>query len=162
MAAVDWIFCVVLLGSLLLGFWRGLVFEVLSLFGWIVAFVLAQWWAPTLAEHLPFGSPGDSARYAAGFVIVFVAAAFACGLVASLMRRLITTVGLRPVDRTLGAAFGLVRGMVLLLAAAVVVHMTPLHTSLWWQQSQVAPVLQSALESLKPVLPDAFAQFLSR
>jgi len=162
MAAVDWIFCAVLLASLLLGLWRGLVFEVLSLCGWIVAFVLAQWWAPVVAEHLPLGDPGDSARYAAGFVIVFVAGAFACGLVASLMRRLVSTVGLRPVDRTLGAAFGLARGALLLLVAAVVVQVTSLHASPWWQQSQVAPLLQVALEGLKPALPEAFAQFLSR
>ena len=35
----------------LLGLWRGLVFEVLSLLGWVAAFLLAQWLAPRLAPH---------------------------------------------------------------------------------------------------------------
>jgi membrane protein required for colicin V production len=40
--------------------------------------------------------------------------------------KLVASVGLRPVDRALGAAFGVVRGVVLVLAATVVVSMTPL------------------------------------
>ncbi|MES2184900.1 MAG: CvpA family protein [Pseudomonadota bacterium] len=159
MAAVDWIFGAVLVASLVIGLWRGLVFEVLSLLGWVAAFVAAQWFAPQVAEWLPLGDSGNAARYAAGFVIVFIAAAFAAGLVASLLRRLVSTVGLRPVDRTLGAAFGLVRGVLLLLAAAVVVETTSLRESVWWQESQAAPLLHAALTGIKPALPEAFGKF---
>jgi steroid 5-alpha reductase family enzyme len=56
-------------------------------------------------------------RYAAGFAVVFILAVFAGGLVAWGTSKLVEAVGLRPVDRVLGAAFGLVRGVVLLLAA---------------------------------------------
>ena len=45
MAMLDWIFLAVLLASMLIGAWRGLVFEVLSALGWLVAFMAAQWWA---------------------------------------------------------------------------------------------------------------------
>ena len=41
MSTLDWIFVVVVLGSLLLGAWRGLVNELMSLAGWLAAFVLA-------------------------------------------------------------------------------------------------------------------------
>ena len=40
MLALDWIFGGVLLLSLLVGAWRGLVVEVLSLANWAVAFVV--------------------------------------------------------------------------------------------------------------------------
>jgi membrane protein required for colicin V production len=43
----------VLGASLLLGAWRGLVYELMSMLGWIAAFVLAQWWAPEVALRLP-------------------------------------------------------------------------------------------------------------
>lgn len=159
MAAVDWILVAVLAASMVIGLWRGLVFEVLSLLGWVVAFVLAQWFAADVGGHLPMGESGEGARYAAGFVLVFIAAAFAAGLVASLLRKLVSTVGLRPVDRTLGAAFGLVRGALLLLAAAVVVETTSLRESAWWTESQAAPYLHAALTGIKPALPEAFAKF---
>ena len=45
MLTLDWILLAVLLASLLLGAWRGLVYEVLSVLNWVASFVLAQWWA---------------------------------------------------------------------------------------------------------------------
>ena len=79
MAILDWVFIAVLVASLMLGAWRGLVYEVLSVMSWIAAFVLAQWLAPDVASRLPMGSAAEPVRYAAGFVVVLVAAAFAGG-----------------------------------------------------------------------------------
>lgn len=160
MTPVDWILLAVLLASLLLGAWRGLVYELMSMLGWIAAFVLAQWWAPEVAARLPMSGSSEPVRYAAAFVLVFVAGAFAGGLLAWLTRKLVEAIGLRPVDRTLGAAFGLVRGIVLLLAAAVVMDMTPLKSSGEWQASRGAGLLSAALKGLKPVLPEAFGKYL--
>lgn len=160
MALLDWIFLAVLGFSLLLGAWRGLVYEVLSVMGWVAAFVLAQWFAPDAAAWLPLGNTTQALRYAAGFVLVFVAGAFGAGLLAWGIKKLVEAVGLRPVDRTLGAAFGLVRGVVLLLAAGVVINMTPLRDGPWWQESSGAGVVTAALRGLKPVLPHEFGQYL--
>lgn len=160
MATLDWVFVAVLVASLALGAWRGLVYEVLSVLGWIAAFVLAQWLAPDAAAWLPMGGSGEALRYAAGFVLVFIAAAFAAGLLAWLVKKLVEAVGLRPVDRTLGAAFGLVRGAVLLLAGAVVVNMTPLRNGEWWTESMGAGVSTTVLRGLKPVLPEQFGRYL--
>ena len=160
MATLDWVFVAVLVGSLALGAWRGLVYEVLSVLGWIAAFVVAQWLAPDAAAWLPMGGSGDAVRYAAGFVLVFIATAFAAGLLAWLVKKLVAAVGLRPVDRTLGAAFGLVRGAVLLLAAAVVINMTPLRSGEWWTESTGAGVSTTVLRGLKPVLPERFGRYL--
>ena len=161
MAAVDWVFLAVLGLSMLLGAWRGLVYEVLSVLGWAVSFYAAQYFAPTVSGWLPLQSSSQTVRYAAAFVIVFVAAVFAAGLLAFLLKKLIEAIGLRPVDRTMGAAFGLVRGAILLLAAAVVMDMTALKNSVWWQESKGAPVLTATLKGLKPVLPEKFANYLN-
>jgi membrane protein required for colicin V production len=160
MAVLDWIFLGVLILSLVLGAWRGLVFEVLSLAAWAVAFVVAQWFAPDVAAMLPMAGAGDAVRYAAGFVLTFILAVFAGGLIASLVKRLMSAVGLAPVDRALGAAFGLVRGVIILLAATVVVAMTPLKSSGWWQESVGAGVSSAVLKGLKPVLPQEFGKYL--
>jgi membrane protein required for colicin V production len=161
MATLDWIFAGVLTLSLLLGAWRGLVYEVLSLLSWIAAFILAQWLAPSAAKWLPMQGAGESLRYAAGFVVVFVASVFAGGLVAFLMGKLVSAVGLRPVDRLLGALFGLARGVLLLMAVTVVVNMTPLRTSADWQASFAARVAGVLLHGLQPVLPQEFGKYLS-
>jgi membrane protein required for colicin V production len=160
-AAVDWILLGVLVFSLLLGAWRGLVYEVLSLLAWVAAFYAAQWFAPQVAAWLPMHSASQQIRHVAAFVLVFIAAVFVAGLVAFLVKKLVESVGLRPVDRTMGAAFGLLRGLVLLLAATVVINMTALKGSAWWQESQGAVLLESSLKNIKPLLPEQFAKYLN-
>lgn len=160
MHTLDWIFLAVLLISLVVGAWRGLVYELLSVANWIVAFVLAQWFAPVAAQWLPLANATEVVRYAAGFVLVFVLTLFAGGLLTFLISKLVAAVGLRPVDRVLGAAFGLVRGVILLLAFAVVFGMTPMVKSPWWQDSTGASIATVALQGLKPVLPDEFGKYL--
>ena len=161
MTPLDWILAGVLFFSLLLGAWRGLVYEVLSVLGWIASFFAAQWFAPQVALVLPWDSASAPVRYAAAFVIVFVAALFTAGLLAALLKKVVDAMGLRPVDRTLGAAFGVLRGMLLLLAATVVIDMTALKTSGWWQDSVGAQTLTAVLTGLKPLLPAQFARYLN-
>jgi membrane protein required for colicin V production len=160
MPALDWIFIAVLLFSLLLGAWRGLVYEVLSLLGWLVAFVLAQWFAPDAAKWLPMSGATEAIRYAAGFVLVFIATVFACSLLAFLVKKLMAAAGLAPADRVLGALFGLLRGVVILLAVTVVVGMTPLHTADWWQEATGPKVATVVVQGIKPVLPQEFGKYL--
>ncbi|WP_310644202.1 CvpA family protein [Limnohabitans sp.] len=160
LTAVDWILLAVLGLSFLLGIWRGLVHEVLSLAGWIVAFFVSQMYAPRAAAWLPMEGSSQMLRYAAGFVTVFVAVLIATVFLSWLIRKMVSAVGLGPLDRLLGAVFGLLRGLVILLAVTVVVGMTPLHTSQAWQQAQGAPVLQQFLHVLKPVLPADFGKYL--
>lgn len=160
MASLDWIFAVVLLASMAIGAWRGLIFEVLSVAGWVASFFVAQWFAPDMAAVLPLGDSDGALRYAAGFIVVFVGAVFACGFLAWLAKKLVDAIGLRPADRTLGAVFGVLRGVVVLLVVAVVVGLTPLHEAAWWQESRSAPVLGGMLKSLKPALPEEFGRHL--
>ena len=161
MPTLDWIFLAVLLASMVVGAWRGLVYEVLSLVSWAIAFFAAQWFAADAAQWLPMSGAAEPLRYAAGFVVVFVLCIFAGGLVAFLVQKLVAAVGLRPADRMLGAGFGLLRGVVLLLAASVVAGMTPLHTSAAWQEATGPRMTHTLLDMLKPVLPEEFSKYLS-
>ena len=160
MPLLDWIFIAVLCISLVVGLWRGLVYELLSVVNWVAAFVLAQWFAPAAAQWLPLGGATEVVRYGAGFVLVFVLSLFAGGLVVFLISKLVAAVGLRPVDRVLGAVFGLVRGVVILLVLAVVVGLTPMATGPWWQASTGAGIATVSLQGLRPVLPQEFGKYL--
>ena len=160
MSTFDLVSAAVLLFSLLIGAWRGLVYEVLSVVSWVVAFLVAQWFAAAVAPLLPLGEVPEAVRHAAGFMLVFVLVIFALGLVSWLGKKMIDATGLRPVDRTLGALFGIVRGSVLLLAVALVVNSTTLQQSDWWQTSLVAPWLSTGLQEIKPLLPQEFGKYL--
>lgn len=157
----DWVLLGVLLASMLVGFWRGLVYEVLSLAGWVAAFVVAQWLAPDVVVWLPMvqGAP-QSIQYAVAFAVVFVATVFVAGFVSWLIKKLVETVGLRPVDRTLGGIFGLARGVVLLLALTVVLQLTGVSRDAWWTSAQGSIWLERVLTGLKPMLPPTFVEYL--
>ena len=157
---LDWICVAVLFVSLLVGAWRGLVVEVLSVVSWLAAFILAQWFAPDVAARLPMAGAAEPVRYAAGFVLVFVATLFAGALIGFVVSKLLSAVGLGAVNRLLGALFGVLRGALLILAATVVVGMTPWKSSAEWQASIGARWATATLGILKPVLPQEFGKYL--
>ena len=157
---VDAVLLGVLVLSALVGLVRGLVFELFSLVGWLVAYFAAQWFAPVLAPHLPVGQAGSALNHGAAFACAFIGALIVWGLAARLVRMLVRATPLSLVDRILGAGFGVARGAVLLLAIATVVGFTPLAKSVAWQQSRGAEWLQAGLHGLKPLLPAAVSQHL--
>jgi membrane protein required for colicin V production len=160
-ALTDWLLLGVLAGSMVLGFWRGLVYEVLSLAGWMAAFMAAQWFAEDAIDFLPFvqGAP-ETVQYAIAFVVVFVGTLFASGMLSWLIKKLVETVGLRPVDRSLGAIFGLARGVVVLLAVTVLLQLLGMTSEPWWKEAQGPVWLDTAIKGLKPMLPEKFGTFL--
>jgi membrane protein required for colicin V production len=157
---VDWALLAVLVVSVVVGLWRGLVFEVLSLVGWVVAFVVAQALAPTASAYVPIGVSGSALHHGISFLALFVLALVLWALASRLVRLLIHATPLQPVDRVLGGVFGLARGGVLLLALTTVVMLTPAQRSLAWQSSQGAVYLGAMLQGLKPVLPQVIARQL--
>jgi len=157
---VDWTLVALACASVLVGVVRGLVFEVLSLLGWVAAYVAAQLASPMLAPYLPIGSPGSALNQAASFAMVFVLALVVWILLAQLISLLIRATPLTLIDRVLGAAFGAVRGVVLLLAVATVVSFTPAVRASAWQDSHGAVWLGALLSGIKPLLPVDVARHL--
>jgi membrane protein required for colicin V production len=146
--------------SMLVGLVRGLVFEVLSLVGWLVAYLVARWFAGDVAVHIPIGKPGSAVNHAVGFAILFIAALLLWAVASRLLRFLIHASPLSIPDRALGACFGLLRGLVLLLAAATVIAVTPLAKSPAWRASHGAQWLHAALDGLRPLLPSQLSTYL--
>lgn len=158
---VDWGLLAVLGLSVIVGLWRGMVFELMSLAGWVVAWFAAQWLAPAIAPHLgAFGDPGTASVHAAAFVAAFVAVLLGWSLLARLVRLLLHATPLSLPDRLLGGGFGVLRGAVLLLVVATVVSFTPAAQSQAWRGSHGAHWLGLSLQAVKPLLPRAAQQML--
>lgn len=162
MHGLDIAMLALLAASLLIGAWRGLVFELVSLGGWVVAYVVAMGYSSAVGTYLPIGEPGSALNHAAAVLVTFVATLVACSLLARLARLLIAATPLTLPDRLLGAAFGLTRGIVLLVALATVVSLTPAAQSSWWQQSLGTQWLGVVIEGLRPLLPPDISRWLPR
>lgn len=150
----------VLLVSAVVGLWRGLVFEVLALAGWMVAWIVAQVYGPALGASLSLGASGSGLQMAAGIGLCFLLVMVLWTLMARLIRALVAATALSWLDRVLGAWFGLLRGLVLLLALVTVVALTPWRQSATWQSSIGAQSLDHLLVVLRPILPESVSRHL--
>ncbi len=139
---------------------RGVVREIVSLGGWIIAFLSANLFAGPLSAHLPQAIPGETLRAMAAFLAIFVLALICTAVVGLLMSKLVNAVGLGALDKALGALFGIARGAILVLAAVLVAGLTSAPRQTWWKASASGPYLSQGALMLKPWLPDSFAQRL--
>ena len=149
-----------LLGSVLLGAWRGLVTELLALMGWVVAWLAARFLGADVARYVPLGVAGDQLNLLSGMVLAFVGAWLAWALVSWGISQLVQASGLGGSDRLLGAVFGLMRGLLAALAIFVLLSMTPVAQAESWRASRGVAWLGTVLQGLRPILPPEVVQFL--
>jgi membrane protein required for colicin V production len=110
LTALD-IAVVLLVGAgLVFGFLRGFVFELLSLFAWILAILALRYFHSPVAEML--AGPVGSGAWLLAFVLVF-GTVFLLGKLASrrVGRRVRQSV-VGPIDRFLGGGFGALKGLI--------------------------------------------------
>lgn len=157
---LDWTMLAVIAVSVVVGLVRGLLFEVMSLLGWVVAYVAAQAFSPQVAAVLPVGAPGSAVNMAASFVLIFVACLIGWSFLSWIVKKLVQASPLSPVDRLLGAAFGLLRGVLVAVVAGTIVSLTPWAKSEVWQASYGAAGVRSVLASVKPWLPPDLSRHL--
>lgn len=160
MGWLDAVLIGILLLSVIIGLVRGLVFELMSLVGWVVAYFVAHWFSGDVAQHLPVGTPGSTTNAVAAFVLTFVATLLLWAIASRVIRMIIHATPLSVVDRLLGGVFGGLRGLLVLLLLVTIVGMTPWSTSPTWRDSASVPWLQAALAGLRPLLPAPISKHL--
>lgn len=154
---LDYGFLVVLGVSMLLGAAKGFIHVVMSLAGWFVALIAAYYLANFLSPYLTSTGFGDTARYALAFIITFVIALIAWGIVTMMVKQAANSIGLGGLDRLLGAAVGLVRGAVIVISITVLVSNTPADQSTTWQNSTAVKMSKAAAQASKAFLPAKIA-----
>jgi membrane protein required for colicin V production len=160
MTWLDYAVIGVFVVSLAAGAWRGLVREVLSILGWVIAFLAANLFAGPLGPAMPDAIPSPELRIAAAFVAVFIASLFATALIGLLLSKIVKAAGLGGVDRMLGAVFGAARGLLIVLAGTLLAGLSSVPQQAYWRESASGPILTRAAETLKPLLPQSFAERL--
>lgn len=160
MSVLDYVVLGVLVISMVWSALRGVVREIISLGGWIIAFLAANLFAGPLAAYLPQAIPGETLRVLAAFSAIFLVALICSALVGALMSKLVNAVGLGALDKGLGALFGIARGLILVLAVVLAAGLTSAPKQPWWKNSVSGEPLKQAAVTLKPWLPESFAQRL--
>lgn len=160
MTIFDYLLLFVLITSVLISTMRGLVKEILSLMGWIVAFIVANAFGTQLAPMLPAVIPGEAGRLILAYVALFLGVRILMGLAAMAIGAVIAASGLSLADRGLGGLFGLARGIVIVLAVVILCGMTSIPKQAFWRDALLSPLAESGARTLKPFLPAALAQYV--
>ena len=160
MSWLDYAILGVLAVSMVWGIWRGFVREVISLAGWVLAFLAANAVAGPLGDALPTSISSPEVRVLVAFLIVFIFTLSIATVAGMLLSRLLKAAGLGGLDRTLGGLFGLARGVVILLALAIAAGLTTVPRHPLWKESVGAGMLTRTVLQLKPWLPPRLADRL--
>ena len=160
MTWVEYAVAGVLALSIAWGLWRGFVREIISLAGWVLAFLAANAAAGPLGEALPTSISSPEVRVLLAYLVVFVFTLSIATLLGMLLARLLKAAGLGGLDRTLGGVFGLARGVVFLVAFTILAGLSSLPRQPAWQASVAAGMLTRTVLQLKPWLPPRLADRL--
>jgi membrane protein required for colicin V production len=144
--------------SSLLGLWRGVISEVLALAAWVVAFITARALGGEAATYFEGVVAEPALRYAAGFVAVLLFVLVCFAVARLVLSMILKAAGLAMVDRLLGAGFGILRGVLIVLVGVLLAGMTALPKSQWWRNAWLAPPLETAVIAAKPWLPAEVAK----
>jgi len=155
MIGFDFAVTGIFLVSLLLGLWRGLIYEVLSLLGWPIAFVLSRVFVGDIAPIMP--GTQEVIRVSLAYVAIFVVALIVWGVLAWLISRLIKAIGLGWLDRVLGGIFGLLRGGLIVIVLAWLAGLTEIPKQPFWQIAKMSKTVEDFALLTKIWLPDNIA-----
>jgi membrane protein required for colicin V production len=113
-----------------------------------------------VATVLPVFETAPAPRHVLAFALIFVAVLIAGTLAAFLLSKMVRAIGLGFHDRLLGGAFGVVRGVAVVLLLVLVAGLTALPREVWWQNAALAPLVVDSALALRPWLPPAWAERL--
>ena len=156
MTGFDFAVMGIVLISFALGLWRGLVYEVLSLLGWPVAFVLSKRYAANIADLMP--GMQEALRITLAYAVVFIGALILWGVLAWLISKLVKAVGLGWLDRVLGSLFGIVRAMLVILVLVWLAGLSNIPEHPLWHDAQSSKAAEDAALLTKVWLPENIAR----
>lgn len=155
---VDFAILAVIALSAIIGFFRGFLREIIGLASWVLAFYIAFISAEAAAPWFQQWVSSDSIRIGVAFAVIFILVLIVGAIVSWIFGKLVDNTGLAGTDRIVGAGFGVVRGVAILVLLVMLAGMTPLPQDNWWQQSMFMHNLRDGAVYVRDKLPQRFAQ----
>lgn len=154
MTLIDWFILILTIGSLGLGFSRGMVREIFAIVGWVLAIFLALKYGDALARVIPITQVSDFVKSTISTILIGVVTLFVVGLVVKIIRHVIELASLSFEDRLLGGVFGLVRAAVIACTLIFLLGLsTTVRTSDIWKHSVTVGPTEEIITFALPYLP---------
>jgi membrane protein required for colicin V production len=157
MTLLDWAIVIILIVSVLSAAKHGFFVEAFSLAGVFAGLLLASWNYQKLLPWTERWIHPPGVAEAIAFVAIAIAVMIAAGLTGRFIRWSVRSIGLGWADRLMGAAFGLVKGCVLVTLGVMAVAAFLPHPG-WMERSRLAPYFLSAAHEAAMVTPSDLGQ----
>lgn len=118
---IDVLIIGIILCSTVLSLLRGFIKELLSLASWITAFFVASTYYPYVDPYL-HSITNDQLRFFISVAVIFFVTLIVCSIVAHVLSDIIVQNAVSSIDRILGAAFGVARGIFIVVAILFLVE----------------------------------------
>ncbi|MBM3351113.1 MAG: CvpA family protein [Betaproteobacteria bacterium] len=158
MTSFDYAVLMVIGASVILSVLRGMVKEVLAIAGWIAAFYVGRTYSTELLPMMPIEIPTESLRVLAAFLILFLATLLVSSLLSIAISAIIRKIGISWLDRTLGAIFGMFRGVLIVCILVFFAGMTSLPHDVRWRNAMFSAPIEALVISLLPWVPENIAK----
>lgn len=144
--------------SALVGWWRGFMYELFSLIGWLAAYIVARTYSAQVTPYVPLAVGAENIRSAAAFAALFIVTLIVGALFAWFLARLAKFAGLSGMDGKFGAIFGMLRGGLVVIALVWLGGLTDLPQLPFWRNALSSKPLQQAALYARDYLPEDTAK----
>ncbi|MGV6858400.1 MAG: CvpA family protein [bacterium] len=158
---VDIVVAVIIGMSMLIGLFRGLIKESMSLATWILGIWLGLVFSTPLAENLPVGIESLTVKTVIAFVVIFLVVLLLGGILNYIAGQLIDKTGLSGTDRVLGMVFGVLRGGLVVAVLVLLANLTNMPQEAWWQESLSLPYFNDIAIWIRDIMPESVASHFS-
>jgi membrane protein required for colicin V production len=154
----DFAVIAIIVLSALVGWWRGFMYELFSLIGWLAAYIVARTYSAQLTPYVPLAVGAENIRSAAAFAALFIVTLIVGALFAWFLARLAKFAGLGGMDGKFGAIFGMLRGGLVVIALVWLGGLTDLPQLPFWRHALSSKPLQQAALYARNYLPEDTAK----
>lgn len=160
MTSFDYLALAIIGISIILSVMRGLLIEVLSFMGWVAAFFVAKTYASQVMPMMPADIPTEPMRILAAFLVLFFATLLVASLLGIALSAIFKRIGLGWLNRLLGAAFGLARGLLIICILVFLAGLTDAPKDERWRNAMFSAPIEALVISLLPWVPVSIAKHI--
>lgn len=181
MNIVDIVIIIIFASSIVIGFGRGFIKEVISFLSLIAAIVLAIVFSnqfatamtnsPTVqhligrsseAIHASTTQPASYIAIGISFFLIFIGVLLIGAILGFLLNSIFQFGGLGFGNRFFGAIFGLIRAFIFTMIIVFIIQLTSLSEEPWWKESRFVVAAQPVIQWLDNTISPALADFKSK
>ena len=150
---IDWISVTLLLVFAITGFFNGFIKEVFSAMAWVLSLITAWVYGPLIFPYVNTYLDSESAKNIISFVILFLLSFIILKSLGSIISKLISAIGLKSLDKLLGAFFSSLKVLAILISLFVF-NLNHLDKNQWWLDSYSRIYSISFYEYSKPIFDE--------